>query len=236
MSNIEGLIFFFVINAWPISMIVSYSNLRSKNREIISQIDETLLRQHGKRSDQIAEEEQPPPYGWGIVGFVAIVGFFIAGFLSLLPTAALWGIARGMSRWQSFVEPVIERHNAQLRQHQRHNAQAASQGTASSFKEPPPGDDDFFSSKAQSGKERARHDQKRRASSKAQDVPYGVDKRHPKDAKLWAKVDDPNASDGERQNAFAAILKRNAQRKQGQDPAPATDADVTLLLGSEPKS
>lgn len=51
-----------------------------------------------------------------------------------------------------------------------------------------------------------------RSKQKASAMPYGVDKRHPDDAKLWAIVDDPNATDGERQAAFSAILKKKAKR------------------------
>lgn len=103
-----------------------------------------------------------------------------------------------------------------------------------SFEAPPESDDAFFSSKAQQQRARERPWQEHKPSPK-QETPYGFDKRHPKDAKLWAVVDDPNASDGERQAAFSAILKRNAQRKRGEDPNPASDADVTRLIGSDRK-
>lgn len=45
------------------------------------------------------------------------------------------------------------------------------------------------------------------------EMPYGVDKRHPDDAKFWAYVDDPNASDQERKIAFEKILTAQAKRK-----------------------
>lgn len=126
------------------------------------------------------------------------------------------------------VEPVFKKIKHQKRLERRYGNKAQNTG----FQEPPSDDDDYFSYKGSAGGSQ----RSRSSASASPEMPYGVDKRHPKDARLWAVVDDPNASDGERQNAFAAILKRNAQRKRGQDPAPATDADITLLLGSEPKS
>jgi hypothetical protein len=123
------------------------------------------------------------------------------------------------------VEPVFKRIEHQKRLERRHGNKTQDSGFGQSTDK----DDEYFSYKSSSG-----GSQRNRSSANASpEMPYGVDKRHPKDARLWAVVDDPNASDGERQNAFAAILKRNAQRKRGEDPAPATDADITLLLGSE---
>ena len=53
------------------------------------------------------------------------------------------------------------------------------------------------------------------AQSGEKPSPRGYEQRHPDDAKLWAMVDDPEASDGERQNAYAMILKRQAKRNGG---------------------
>ena len=44
-------------------------------------------------------------------------------------------------------------------------------------------------------------------------APRGFEDRHPDDAALWAILDDPSASDGERKNALSAILKRQAKRQ-----------------------
>ena len=44
-------------------------------------------------------------------------------------------------------------------------------------------------------------------------APRGFESRHPDDAKLWAIVDDPAASVGERVNAMDKIAKREAARK-----------------------
>ncbi|MCP4184809.1 MAG: hypothetical protein GY761_16075 [Hyphomicrobiales bacterium] len=51
-------------------------------------------------------------------------------------------------------------------------------------------------------------------SSAGKSMPYGIDKRHPDDAKLWAVVDDPAASDSERKKAFDTILKNQAMRQK----------------------
>lgn len=45
------------------------------------------------------------------------------------------------------------------------------------------------------------------------DTPYGVDKRDPRDAPLWAVVDDPNAPPPERQACFSKVLKRQQERE-----------------------
>ena len=47
--------------------------------------------------------------------------------------------------------------------------------------------------------------------------PRGFDDRHPDDAKFWAVVDDPNAPDGERRNAFEMILRARARRNAKSD-------------------
>lgn len=64
-----------------------------------------------------------------------------------------------------------------------------------------------------------------------ENAPRGYDKRHPDDAKLWAVVDDPAASDGERRNAMDMILKREARRKQSDtsQPQSAREAIINLL-------
>lgn len=43
-------------------------------------------------------------------------------------------------------------------------------------------------------------------------TPRGYDKRHPDDAKLWAYVDDPDASDQERKTALDKIIQRQNKR------------------------
>ncbi|WP_299356988.1 hypothetical protein [uncultured Shimia sp.] len=103
------------------------------------------------------------------------------------------------------VEPVFKRIEHKKRLERRYGSKTNNGG----FQEPPSGDDDYFSYKSSSGGS----NKQRRASSASPEMPYGVDKRHPDDAKFWAVVDDPNASDGERQNAFSAILKKQAKRK-----------------------
>lgn len=125
----------------------------------------------------------------------------------------------------SDVEPVFKRLEHKKRLERRYGSRTGGHG----FQDPPSGDDDYFSYKGSSGGS----GRQRSTAGASPEMPYGVDKRHPDDAKFWAVVDDPNASDGERQNAFAVILKRNAQRKQGEKPSAATDADVTRLIGRE---
>lgn len=46
---------------------------------------------------------------------------------------------------------------------------------------------------------------------------YGADKRHPDDAKFWAYVNDPNASDTERETAFRKIRERERNRKKNNE-------------------
>jgi cell division protein ZapA (FtsZ GTPase activity inhibitor) len=47
------------------------------------------------------------------------------------------------------------------------------------------------------------------------DTFYGTDKRSAEDYKLWAKIDDPNASDSERRAALEKVFSREAQRREG---------------------
>ena len=56
-------------------------------------------------------------------------------------------------------------------------------------------------------------DQKQQTRQPEKEMPYGFEKRHPKDAKLWAYVDDSNASDQERKTALNMILKNQAKRQ-----------------------
>ncbi len=49
--------------------------------------------------------------------------------------------------------------------------------------------------------------------SKFQDMPYGVNKRHPDDMKKWAYVDDPAASPQERRTALEKILIAEEKRE-----------------------
>lgn len=51
-------------------------------------------------------------------------------------------------------------------------------------------------------------------------APRGFENRHPDDAKLWAVVDDPSASDNERKNAFDMILKRKNRAPTNNGHAP----------------
>ena len=57
------------------------------------------------------------------------------------------------------------------------------------------------------------------SSQPKEEPPRGYENRHPDDAKLWAIVDDPDANENERSNAFAMILKKQAKRngKPGTD-------------------
>lgn len=47
------------------------------------------------------------------------------------------------------------------------------------------------------------------------DTFYGVDKRSAEDYKLWAKIDDPNAAEGERRAALEKVFSREARRREG---------------------
>ena len=67
--------------------------------------------------------------------------------------------------------------------------------------------DDFF---AYSGGSDQRSES---ASGSSPAMPYGVDRRHPDDARLWAVVDDPSASDAEQIEALRRIQKNQAKRK-----------------------
>ena len=48
--------------------------------------------------------------------------------------------------------------------------------------------------------------------SSSADMPRGVADRHPDDAKLWAIVDDPNATPNERKSALDKVLRKQAKR------------------------
>ena len=45
-------------------------------------------------------------------------------------------------------------------------------------------------------------------------IPRGVDQRRPEDAKLWAIIDDPAASDQERKTALEKLLNRKGSPKR----------------------
>ena len=87
----------------------------------------------------------------------------------------------------------------------------------SGFQSQAPDDDDFFRYDGGNGGSSGK-------SSSRGSEHYGFDKRHPDDAKFWAVVDDPNATDGERRNAFDKILRAQAKRqgKAGRDVARQT--------------
>ena len=50
-------------------------------------------------------------------------------------------------------------------------------------------------------------------SSRAEKKPYGVDKHHPDDIKYWNIVNDPNASESERQFALRRVLRNEGKRR-----------------------
>lgn len=75
----------------------------------------------------------------------------------------------------------------------------------SSFNDP-----SSFGSDAEFNYERSAFTDKQASSDNAA---YGWDKQHPADAKFWAIVNDPNASEGERENALKAIFKAQRLRK-----------------------
>jgi len=81
-------------------------------------------------------------------------------------------------------------------------------------------DDDGFFARRDPPRSKARPDPK--------PAPRGYEKRHPDDAKLWAVVDDPAATDNERRSALEAILKREARRGANRHEAAN---DVLKLLG-----
>lgn len=76
-------------------------------------------------------------------------------------------------------------------------------------------------------------------TAKGPEMPYGVDKRHPADVKLWAIVDDPNASEGEQLNALRMIQKRRKDRENKTDNVKkqdeAADALKEVLKGGKKK-
>lgn len=47
------------------------------------------------------------------------------------------------------------------------------------------------------------------------DTFYGANKRSAEDYKLWAKIDDPNAAEGERRAALEKVFSREARRREG---------------------
>jgi len=71
--------------------------------------------------------------------------------------------------------------------------------------------EDYFNDPNTYTKANARAEAKARSASKKA-APRGFENRHASDAKLWAIVDDPSATDAERQAAFSKVLKAQAKR------------------------
>lgn len=235
-TTIRTLIFI-AVNALPLWYIFRHFRDRERFRDILEGLEEQLMLQKGhgiwrEGEDRDAGDNSP----WVIAGVLgAVSGVATESLFAFFFTAGIGVYWAFINMYWNYAAPIVNKTLAQRRQAVRQAAQAASFSSRASFEAPPDDDDAFFSSKAQQQqRERERPRQERKPPPK-QETPYGFDKRHPKDAKLWAVVDDPNASDGERQAAFSAILKRNAQRKRGEDPKPASDADVRLLIGSNRK-
>lgn len=227
---------FLAINAVPLWSIFTHFRDRERFRDILDELEESLLLQKGHGIWREAENRETKSIPWFVIGCVSAVGYGLTNsFFGLLFTIALWVPWFLVSSYWEYAAPIVNRTQAQKRQALRREAQSSRFSTRASFESPPDDDDAFFSSKSQQKQRERERPQHERKPPPKQETPYGFDKRHPKDAKLWAVVDDPNASDGERQAAFSAILKRNAQRKRGEDPNPASDADVTRLIGSDRK-
>ncbi len=220
---------YLVGTAYPAYSIIYCMHLNNKHSDIVKHLNEASLLRDGKplSSAVFATADNFLPWmsfmaiiwgsmaerSWGLFGFGAVLCFVSAYTAS----------------WLDLVEPIINKHEARKRQ-----ATKTSQfSNRASFEAPPEEDDAFFSSKAQ--QQRREPPQQERKPPPKQETPYGFDKRHPDDAALWAFVDDPNASDGERQAAFAKILKREAERKQGKKPKPASKSDIVRLIGSDRK-
>lgn len=227
---------FLALNAIPVWETYKHFSERERFKDILADLEEDLLLRKGHGIWREAENRDPKPIPWPSIFLFGIIGGVVTqNVFAFLLTLALWTAAAFLGRYWEYAAPIVNMTLAQKRQAIRQAAQTAKFNTRASFESPPDDDDAFFSSKSQQKqRERERPRQEHKPPPK-QETPYGFDKRHPKDAKLWAVVDDPNASDGERQAAFSAILKRNAQRKRGEDPNTASDADVTRLIGSDRK-
>lgn len=226
--EIRALIFI-VINAFPLWIIFTHFRDRERFKDVLSGLEEQLLLQKGHGIWREAEQKDTNSWPWVAVGGIGVLGgALLESLVAFFFTAGLWLAWMFISIYWEYAAPIVNRTLAQKRQLIRQARSFPSFGAGTSFKKPSNKDDAFFSSKAQ----QQRREPPRQEGKRSQETPYGFDKRHPKDAKLWAVVDDPNASDGERQAAFSAILKRNAQRKRGEDPKPASDTDVRLLIGS----
>lgn len=74
-----------------------------------------------------------------------------------------------------------------------------------------------------------------RKQAKTSSSPRGVDQRNPADAKLWAIVDDPAASDQERKTALEKILNRK-QNNVTKTPPPQPASATPVLSGSKSSS
>ena len=210
--------------AHPIYSIIYCLHLNNKHSELVKGLNEAALLRDGKSLSSVVGNNAENFVPW--ISFIAIIwgamaerswGLFGFG-------AALCLISAYTSSWLDLVEPIIKKGEAQKRQ----ATKTSHFSNRASFEAPPEEDDSFFSSKTHQ-KRREPPKQERKPPPK-KDTPYGFDKRHPKDADLWAKVDDPNATASERHAAFSMILKREAQRKNDSDPPPGSGG--TPLIGS----
>lgn len=226
-----GVGFLLMANFWPILTLYDYLRITRLEKDIIADIEENLLLQNGRRiSDEVDARYKKPVPWFGLIGTIPALGAF-QSFWPVLVTGFLFYAAREMNCWIDYVDPIINQSHARKRQAIRQQAQAAKFQPHASFEEPNGDDDAFFSSKAQQKRREPPKQERKPPTNK--DTPYGFDKRHPKDADLWAKVDDPSATASERHAAFSMILKREAQRKNDSDSRPGSGG--TPLIGSDRK-
>ena len=201
---IEMLVFGYMM--WCAVKLVICMMLNIRHKKHISFLENYYASQYGETIRSYATKTmfsiRPPTILSGIIVFGL---FLIPSELGLIAPITLIIGGTYFAPWNRLVTRETRRQTAidRMNAAQRVNPQPEQDSFSSGSRHE---DEDFFSYKGGS-------DQRSKSASSA--MPYGVDKRHPEDTKLWAKVDDPSASDAERSQAFSRILKNQAKRDGG---------------------
>lgn len=219
---------FLAANALPAWSIGSYLNNKSQFKDIIDAVQENLLLQHGHGISTEASRYNSDPTPWFIIG-IAIGASGFVGWGGVVVSIILWVWAVYCDEYNGYIAPIINKIQAQKRQELKQAKLAENVKGFAEFDEPSSDDDDYFSSNAQQEKPRSQSNGSRTRSSGNGSQPYGVDKRHPDDKALWAKVDDPSATSSERQSAFTKILEREARRGNAQPASSKNDDNIRYL-------
>ena len=193
----------FFICLWPLFEICRLIYTEWKYSDEVGEIQHQCNLNHGLSiEDYAARVESGLPMYWLWFG-VPILLFTTNSFFAPFVTLTIWYGGSICAAQNKYIGKILLRLHAQ-------NRQSAKQAEFESHFHDVDDENDSDFSYSKSGF----NDHRSSAGSKTEKpAPRGFEDRHPDDAKFWAYVDDPAATDGERKNAFAAILKQQAKRR-----------------------